>query len=65
MGVTILRTSQRAELDRSLQLLDALADARAREAAERIRAALGDADWEEYLTTSEAARAWYPIGEYY
>jgi excisionase family DNA binding protein len=57
MSVTILRTPQRAELEESLHLLDSVEDARAREAAERIRAALCDADQEEYLTTSEAARA--------
>ncbi len=57
MSVTILRTPQRAELEQSLDLLDAVEDARAREAAERIRAALGEADQEEYLTTMEAARA--------
>jgi excisionase family DNA binding protein len=57
MSVTILRTPQRVELEQSLDLLDAVNDARAREAAERIRAALGEADQEEYLTTMEAARA--------
>jgi excisionase family DNA binding protein len=57
MSVTILRTPQRAEVEQSLRLLDAVADAGAREAAERIRAALGEADQEEYLTTMEAARA--------
>jgi excisionase family DNA binding protein len=57
MSVTILRTAQRGELEQSLDLLDAVADERAKEAAARIRAALGEADQEEYLTTMEAARA--------
>jgi hypothetical protein len=57
MSVTILRTPQRAEVEQSLDLLDSVRDARAREAAERIRAALGEADQEEFLTTMEAARA--------
>lgn len=57
MSVTILRTPQRAELEQSLYLLDAVNDARAKEAAVRIRAALDEADQEEYLTTMEAARA--------
>jgi excisionase family DNA binding protein len=57
MSVTILRTAQRAELDQSLHLLDSVADTRAKEAAERIRAALGEADQEEYLTTMETAHA--------
>jgi excisionase family DNA binding protein len=57
MSVTILRTAQRGELEQSLDLLDAVVDERAQEAAARIRAALGEADQEEYLTTMEAARA--------
>jgi excisionase family DNA binding protein len=57
MSVTILRTAQRGELEQSLDLLDAVADDRAKEAAARIRAALGEADQEDYLTTMEAARA--------
>jgi excisionase family DNA binding protein len=57
MSVTILRTPQRVELEQSLDLLATLADARAKEAVGRIRAALCEADQEEYLTTAEAARA--------
>src|SRR5579862_872047 len=57
MSVTILRTPQRTELEESLHLLDTVEDARVREAARRIRETLCEADQEEYLTTSEAARA--------
>ena len=55
MSVTILRTPQRSEVDQSLRLLESVAGAQ--EAVARIRAALGEADQEAYLTTTEAARA--------
>ena len=57
MSMTILREPQRAELEQSLALLNDVTDTRAREAADRIRAALREADQEEFLTTMEAARA--------
>jgi excisionase family DNA binding protein len=57
MSTTILREPQRAALEQSLALLTDVADARAQEAAERIRTALREADEEEYLTTTEAAHA--------
>jgi len=55
--MTILREPQRQALEESLTLLNDVADARATEAASRIRAALREADQEEFLTTTEAARA--------
>ena len=57
MSTTILRQPQRAALEQSLALLTDVSDARAQEAAERIRTALREADTEEYLTTTEAAHA--------
>lgn len=57
MGMTILREPQREELEQSLALLNGVTDARAKEAADRIKAALREADQEEFLTTTEAARA--------
>jgi hypothetical protein len=57
MSTTILREPQRAALEQSLALLTDVTDARAQEAAERIRTALREADAEEYLTTTEAAHA--------
>ncbi len=55
--MTILREPQRQALEESLTILSDVADARAGEAASRIRAALREADQEEFLTTTEAARA--------
>lgn len=55
--MTILREPQRQALEDSLTILSDVADARAGEAASRIRAALREADQEEFLTTTEAARA--------
>ncbi len=57
MSMTILREPQREELAQSLALLDEVTDARAKEASDRIKAALREADQEEFLTTTEAARA--------
>ncbi len=57
MTMTILREPQREKLEQSLALLTDVADARVKEAAERIKAALREADQEEFLTTAEAARA--------
>lgn len=53
----ILREPQREELEQSLALLNDVTDVRAQQAADRIRAALREADQEEFLTTMEAARA--------
>ncbi len=55
--MTILREPQRDEVEQSLALLSDVADERAREAADRIRAALREAEQEEFLTTTEAAHA--------
>ncbi|MDQ2829611.1 MAG: helix-turn-helix domain-containing protein [Chloroflexota bacterium] len=57
MSMTILRKPQREELEQSLALLNGVTDARAKEAADRIRATLREADQEEYLTTTEAAHS--------
>ncbi len=50
MSMTILRKLQREELEQSLALLNGVTDARAKEAADRIRATLYEADQEDYLT---------------
>ena len=57
LSTTILRAPQREELEQSITLLRDVPDVRAQQAIERIRAALEEADQEEYLTTAEAARA--------
>jgi len=57
MSMTILREPQREEVERSLAVLSNVTDARVKEAADKIRAALREADQEEFLTTTEAARA--------
>ncbi len=57
MGMTILREPQREEVEQSLALLSDVADERAREAANRIRAALREAEQDDFLTTTEAAHA--------
>ncbi len=57
MSMTILRDPQREELEQSLALLNDVIDTRAKEAADRIRAALREAEQEDFLTTEEAARA--------
>jgi len=57
MSMIILREPQREALEHSLTLLNDVADARAQEAAGRIREALREADQEDYLTTTEAAHA--------
>jgi len=57
MSMTILRDPQREELEQSLALLNDVIDTRAKEAADRIRAALREAEQEDFLTTAEAARA--------
>ena len=56
MSMTILRDPQREELEQSLALLNDVIDTRAKEAADRIRAALREAEQEDFLTTALAPR---------
>ena len=58
MGVTILRDGERETLQRSLDLLGTSQDVQVRDAAERMRQTLRDAERQPpLLTTAEAAAA--------